>query len=181
MDYWSEEVIKVETKCNTLAKLNPVMFEDMKIHILTKYVDDCFMAVNVFRLEVRWDQDSKAMVWTSHQEQQDREVKINMEKVTMEEISKMAGTVLGCLRFTFDTPSMNPTNTMPVLDTQIWMKQEERETGIPADLLKDRNLIQVKTGALQRVVVYKFYQKPMVHRVANLSRSASPENQKVTT
>ena len=56
---------------------------------------------------------------------------------------------------------------MPVLDTQIWMGMEERETGIPKEMLKERELIKVKTGQLQRVIQFKFYQKPVVNRLSN--------------
>ena len=143
--------------------LDPVMFEEVKIHLLSKYVDDCFMAVDRMRLGVRWDAKNKAMMWTPETEQEDRENNVDPDILTMREIAKMAGDIEKCLRFTFDTPRMNKSGSMPVLDTQIWMEEEQRETGIPRDMVNNGDIIKMKTGQLERVVAYKFYQKPMVH------------------
>ena len=79
------------------------------------------------------------------------------------------------MKFTFDTPSLNQSRKMLVLDIQIWMDKETREVGIPGDMLRNKDLVTTKTGSLKKVIVH------MVQRVSNLYRSASPENQKVAT
>ena len=116
------------------------------------------------------------MIWTLEEEERDREMETDPGTNTMAQVARMAGDVLKCLKFTYDTPSMNQSRKMPVLDTQIWMEKETREAGIPGDMFKDRELINTKTGSLRRVIVYMFYQKPMAQRVYNLYRSAYPEN-----
>ena len=64
---------------------------------------------------------------------------------------------------------------MPVLDSQIWEGQEKRETGIPRQLLRDKDLIKVKHGELRMVVQYTFFQNPMVNWVSNPEKTTSPE------
>ena len=181
MDFWAQKIGEMEDMCQTLWTLNPVMFENVQIHLLCKYVDDCFMAVDTFRLGIRWNSQQKAMVWSLESEEEDRSSGEDPEVITMREIAKMATEVMKCLKFTFDTPKLNKSLTMPVLDSQIWVGNEQRETGIPVGLLRDTDLIQVKTGELQKVVLFMFYQKPMVNRTSNLARSAAPEGQKVST
>ena len=104
------------------------------------------------------------------------------ELVSMRALSAMADNILSCLKFTFDCPEQQQgSKGMPVLDTEIWVDKEERETGTPADMLQDRGLISMKTGKLRRVILYKFYRKPMAAEVPNLETSAAPNSQKIAT
>ena len=121
MDHWAQELRRMEEQCKLLATINPVMFGNVTIHLLHNYVYDCFLAMNRLRIGIRWDHQNKAMIWTPESEAEDREAGIDPEILTIREISKMAGTVEKCLRLTYDTPRLNKTKTMPVLDTQIWI------------------------------------------------------------
>ena len=51
-DFWEEKVKEMEEHYNLLASLNPIMFQILTIHMLGKYVDDCFHALNSLRLRV---------------------------------------------------------------------------------------------------------------------------------
>ena len=56
---------------------------------------------------------------------------------------------------------------------------EQRAVGIPEPFTeKGRHL---KTGKLHRIVLYKFYQKPMTNLMTNLENNPVPDNQKVAT
>ena len=94
----------------------------------------------------------------------------------------MASNIISCLKLMYDAPSCNPRGTMPVLDTEMWVGQEERELGIPDQIL-DQKLQRgrVKTGKLRQVLLYNFYKKPMANRAPNLASSAAPEGQKIAT
>ena len=70
---------------------------------------------------------------------------------------------------------------MPVLDTRMWMGQEQREKGVPREALQDPSIITTRVGQLHQVILYAFYQKPMAEKVGNLQSSAAPEGQKVAT
>ena len=78
------------------------------------------------------------------------------ETNTMKQFALMASSVTKCLDFTYDCPTMNANNAMPVLDTAMWIGKEQRETGIPREILaKDEDVI-TKMGELKDVVLYDF-------------------------
>ena len=70
---------------------------------------------------------------------------------------------------------------MPVLDTIMWIGREQRELGVPKEMLENSNLVTAKAGTLQRVVQYTFFCKPMANPLSNLRSSAQPEGMKVPT
>ena len=59
-----------------------------------------------------------------------------LESNTMKHFSKMASQIVGCLNFTWDDQSLNPTNKMTVLDTQDWMGTCTEEWGVAWSPLK---------------------------------------------
>ena len=130
---------------------------------------------------VRWSQVEQAMVWSEEDERADKSESRGNKVSTMTEFANMASGVVSCLRFTFDCPQMNAGGAMPVLDTQMWVGKEGRNSGIPEAILEDRSLIQTKVGILRSVVLYKFYRKPMANQVSNRNSSTIPEQQKVST
>ena len=64
MDHWILLVREVEEKSKELHRINPVMFERIEIHVLKKYVNDVFLAMNGINVSVRWDDQHKAYSWT---------------------------------------------------------------------------------------------------------------------
>ena len=97
----------------------------------------------------------------------------------MEEYAKAASEAVECLNFTWDSPVVNKSSTLPVLDTQLWVGEAEEEESIPEQCQKvvavaPRKFRQVK------MIQFKFYKKPMANKVPNRATNALPEKQKVT-
>ena len=180
MDFWVEQVKSLAKKCQDLHTNNPVRFEPLKIHLLLKYVDDCFVALTPMKLGSRWDPQEKAMIWTLEKEKEDREAGVSPQANTMRQFSLMASSVTKTLRFTFDIPENNQNGRMPVLDTQIWVGKESREVGIPKEIMKEE-LNTMKNGKLKDVILFSFFKKPMANPVPNRQISASPDGQKFAT
>ena len=180
MDYWVSEIRKLEDRSGTLAIINPVKYEKVKFHLLKKYVDDCIVAMDTLRAGTRWSKVEKAMVWSQETQDLDTHQGKVRQVNSMEQVALMASDIVSCLKFTNDCPQINSEGTMAVLDTQMWTGQEARQTGIPRDMLEDKDLIKTKMGPLREIVLYKFYQKPMANRVGNRKASAAPEQQKVS-
>ena len=44
------------------------------------------------------------MIWTKEQEERDKEKGEDAEALTIKEVAKMTGDILGCLSFTYNTP-----------------------------------------------------------------------------
>ena len=59
--------------------------------------------------------------------------------------------------------------------------REQRETGIPREMLSKEEDIITKMGELKDVVLYRFYQKPMTNLLVNLASNAAPEQMKIST
>ena len=70
---------------------------------------------------------------------------------------------------------------MPVLDTAMWVGREQRESGIPPDMLDKEGLVMTRVGELKDVVLYRFYQKPMTNLLVNLASNAAPDQMKIST
>ena len=67
---------------------------------------------------------------------------------------------------------------MPVLDCQMGVGIPNREYGVPPELLKDP---PVKRGGLVKIVLFRFYKKPMTRPKPMLQRTALPESVKFAT
>ena len=77
-------------------------------------------------------------MWQENWEKEDRVEGVSREVCTMRALSQMATSVLQFLKLTYDCPDLNSSLGMPVLDTEMWVVVENRETGIPKGaLLKD--------------------------------------------
>ena len=181
MDWWARKIREIEEKSQLLAQINPVMFEPMQIHMLRKYVDDCLVVMEQMKLGVRWDQGKEAFLWSEQMEQEDRNSNLDPEENTMKQFACMASGVTKCLQFTFDSPKSNPSGAMPVLDTAMWGGREQRESGIPPDMLDKEGLVMTRVGELKEIVLYRFYQKPMTNLLVNLASNAAPDQMKIST
>ena len=104
--------------CTALATINPIKFSRLDFHALEKYVDHVFSASNKLPKGTRWNMESGAMEWS--QEQAEKE-DMDLDSRTMEEISKLAGSIFKCRRFTWDCLIKNHNLIIPVLDIQLWL------------------------------------------------------------
>ena len=68
MDFWITEIRDIVAKSRELARINPVMFETLEIHLLQKYVDDVFVAGDSMRKGIKYDKQAKALIWSPEQE-----------------------------------------------------------------------------------------------------------------
>ena len=126
-------------------------------------MDDVFFASNKLPKGTRWNMESGAMEWSQEQAENEN---MDQDSRTMEEISKLAGSIFKCLRFTWDCAIKNQNLKMPVLDTQLWLGLESRESGIHPEM--DANSPKItKIGTLKRVILYQFYKKSMASRTNN--------------
>ena len=180
MDFWVNELLAIAERSVTLNTENPIAYGKLEIHLITKYVDDIFTALERLRPGMRWNQAERALKWDPQSQERDaNETPEQAEIRTMTEVQKIASSVLECLNFTNDTPANNATLKMPVLDTQMWVGEEARVEGIPQELINDQPRTQM--GELNRIILYQFFKKPMADRVPNRKDNALPEQQKVTT
>ena len=180
MDFWASKILEQAEKCCHQNELNPVRYEKVHVHLLHKYVDDCFVALRPMRLGTRWSSKEQLMIWSEEDEKLDRENKVDHEANTMAQFAKTASDQVKCLNFTYDTPKMNENHRMPMLDTEIWVGKEAREVGIPPEILTGEQR-SAKVGILRKVILYSFYKKPVSNKVPNRESSAAPVNQKIAT
>ena len=97
------------------------------------------------------------MMWSLEWEEEDGDS--DPEIVTMREVARMASSIMNNIKFTYDTPVMNEKKTMAVLDTQVWMGEEQREEGIPRGMLKEGEHPEIKIGKLRKVILFSFLPK----------------------
>ena len=104
MDRWAKEVEKVEDLTQTLAEINPVQYEPLKLYLLSKYIDNVLTAKECMKIGVRWPFISKTFIWSLEDEMDDRKNGISPEECTMREFTKMASCLTDRLEFTWDAP-----------------------------------------------------------------------------
>ena len=179
MDYWRDRVQDVEDRMEALATINPIQYEELKVHLLKKYVDDVLAALNNMKCGTRWDHTLRIFKWDQEEAIKDKDK--DPQEITMSAFAAMASSQLECLNFTWDSPSNNANNKMPVLDTMVWVDTELRMWDIPTAILGNNINIPVKTGDLKRIIMYEFYKKPMSNKVPLHCRSAVPSKQQITT
>ena len=134
MDHWLEQIRHLEVQTAELKRINPVQFESLEIKLLTKYVDDVFTAAHVLKPGLRWEGNTKTLVWDPETEKVDVENNEPQDQRTMKLIADISSQILECLNFTWDSLTRNSSQKIPVLDTQLWIKEESREKGIPLEI-----------------------------------------------
>ena len=178
MEFWVTEVRKLEEKCQLLSRINPERYENLTIHLLHKYVDDCVMALRTLRRGVIRNMEDQALVWSREWELEDRDK--SPEVITMTAIASLASSIVKCLNFTYDCPDSRTGTKMPVLDTYMWVGLEQSEAKIPEGMIAMERMVKTRT-TVKNVVLYSFYRKPMCNQVPNWRINAAPESQKVAT
>ena len=180
MDFWASAVKEVEERLQYMNIINPVQYEALKTHLLRKYVDDVLTVLDKLKKGVRWFHITKTLLWSPEHQKEDEGK--NEEELTMEVFKNIASSILQCLDFTYDCPSLNSSKKMPVLDTQMWMDFPQRQWGVPkAVLWEEGTELPIKTGALKKIILYEFYRKPMSNRTSMLERSAMPNKDQIQT
>ena len=179
MDFWIEEVRKLEEKMASLNTINPIRYEKLETYLIKKYVDDVMTALETMKKGVRWDQVHQIMVWSSEHQMEDKDR--SEQEVTMRAFSDMASGILKCLNFTWDLPELNNSGKMPVLDTMMWKEKHQRTWGVPQPLVELGTSLPQHTGQVKQIIMYEFYRKPMATKTPMHQRSATPERDKVQT
>ena len=121
--------------------------------IYRRYVDD--ITVVMSRIMPGWKYNAKSDKMEFHSDQVQSDSEIPDDRRTMEILCQVANSISE-LRFTYDCPSLNPSGTVPILDMQFW--------------IGDNNEI-----------LYKFYKKKCSSPYVVLKRSAIPDSTKRTT
>ena len=150
------------------------MFEPVISYSMAKYI---MKILEDMRRASRWDKAQRAFIWT--QEAFEADIDKNMEHITMQQISAMS--VLGCLNFNWDSPSLHKELQMPVLDTVVWIGIPQRKWGVLPEILPKETKLPEKTKVLKPIVFYKFNRKTMANRTTLHHRSAVPEKDRVQT
>ena len=134
----------------------------VELHLLAKYIDDINLVIMRLSLGTRWE--GSKLAWSEEWEQQDRDQGRSQEVVTMEAMRCAADSVMPWLRFTMDLPEKHESQTVPVLDIQVWVHHpQDHEEGLGLDIIR-----------------WAFYEKPMASlRVLNVG-SAYTLRQKLT-
>merc|ERR1711954_396905 len=179
MDFLVYELKQIEATTTELNRISPVQFEKLIINLREKYVDDVLYGGQALKTGIKWDSATKSLTWGPEQDKIDREANTPQDQRTMKIVAQISSQVLECLNFTWDSPTLNASNKMPVLDTQMWVAQESREKKIPDELCENEKVL--KHRELQRIIYYQFYKKPRANPCPNLQRSGIPVGNKRAT
>ena len=156
MDIWVRSMHQKAELSLTLTALNPQLYSRFEIYLMTKYVDDVFLACNIVKPGYKWNFSQGAFQWSLAEDPRSPEAR------TMEEIAALASSIFQCLNFTWDSPSMNEKKMMPVLDIQLWIGKATKRASIPAAMRLEPEVPPKfkERGKELNVVLFKFYKKP---------------------
>ena len=140
-------------------------------------MDDVLTALEKMKSGVRWDPSAKCFLWSKLAEDEDMQKPPDL--TTMEQFARMASGILSCLEFTQNCPINNKDGRMPVLDTTMWVDQQEREFRIPKEIVPQGMHLPIKNGRLKQVIMYIFYRKSIANKTPFNMRSAGPVRDKV--
>ena len=88
----------------------------------------------------------------------------------MEHFTQMASGILKCIQFTYDSPARNADGQKPGLDTILWIAHQDREYGIPKQIVPPDIQIPARAGTLKQVIRYKLYRKAKAKQTPFSSR-----------
>ena len=100
-----------------------------------KYVDDINLVVSMLALGTRWVGDK--FIVKEHWRLEDLKTNRSQQDVTIEAIRMAADSILPDLEFTADIPERHESNTVPMLDIQVWVQHPDSDstTGLGHPLL----------------------------------------------
>ena len=177
MDKWVRELRRIEAESKELHRINPVTFCEMDIKLIKKYVDDVLFGGDEVAQGALWK--NRCLQWSQEQLERDKASGEDHNSRTMRIIAMISSEILECLTFTWDSPSQNKSNMMPVLDTQVWVEVEARVKGIPKTMGEAPE--KLKPDKLKKIIMFQFYKKPMANKCPNLQKSGIPEGSKRAT
>ena len=103
---------------NSLLVVNKV-----KTYMNTVYVDDQSWAGRALRRGVRWDMETRLMLWKEEWEREDETRGESGDKRTFRELRVMGNTISNDIKMKEDVPSENLDGKLPVLDTKMWVER----------------------------------------------------------
>ena len=162
---------------HALSTFNPTRFSRLDILEIWKYVDDVFTATGTIPKGCNWPFEHNVLIWSEETHKTDTR---EPDARTMEEMAKVSSSIFKCLNFTWDCPSQNGNAKMPVLDTQLWVGLESRESSIP-EFIDPKAPKICRQDTLKRVILFQFFKKPMASRSNNLYRSGIPLGSNIAT
>ena len=138
--------------------------------MLSKYVDDINMIIEMLGLGVYWNSKTNSLECSQEKEDQDKLSKESGESRTAKEILKLAnytGKELG-LKFTKDTPEDHKNKKVPMLDLQVWV---------------EKHMVETLTGEVKEIniLLHEYYEKEVTSKLVMMATSAMPWRQKITT
>ena len=148
---------------------------NVKVYILTKYVDDILLVTQNFKLGSYWN--GSKVVHSKSIGARHRKSGISRSKLTLDIFKQIADSIFQFLRFTGEVSEDG--NPIACLDSQIWGGRQDSNGRWYEE--KDAPGLDSEIGRGGVSVMYKFYKKPMASKFTILSRSAVPEQSKVST
>ena len=147
MAWWKGEFV-------TLAREATIHLLEQFILETGLYVDDDFLTYEFLPPGTRWSNETKKMEVRLELVEFDLEEE-KEDSRTMKEISKMADSICPVLKTTFDSPSLQESGKMPLLNLQVWVERVEKPG-----------------GRKEWEVMWEYYRKPCAARTLMLARSA---------
>ena len=79
MDYWIDMLLEIARETERQAEEDPVTRGTLRIHLITKYVDDVFLALERIQPGMRWDPESASLRWKEENHREDMKNSIEKE------------------------------------------------------------------------------------------------------
>ena len=143
MSWWSKEFTALAQQATS--------------HIMEKfiieagiYVDDMNIIFHPLPPGARWCEEERKMIIMQDRIEDNGESK---DKLTMNEMRKMANTICPIIQMEEDFPSKNKDSKLPILDLKVWVRDDN-------------------------IIMHEFYRKSMSSRTMMMKRSAMPKTMK---
>ena len=144
-----------------MRKFNVLLLHNrVRTYLNVVFVDDQSWAGRALRRGVRWNNETRELMWDKEWEKEDNKMDEKGDKRTFRELRKMANSISRDIRMKEDVPSENSDGKLPILDTKMW----------------------VEKGEVDRIpqIRYELFEKPMVSRLVTMERSSLPIKTKIT-
>ena len=107
---------------DVVIKERQVVCKEIKLRVKTTYVDDLFMVSTRIEKGWRYIPGRRIMLWSKEAEEEDRGVESDRRTALV--MKDIANDLDPDIKMKIDTPSMNDSGRLPVLDLEIWMRYE---------------------------------------------------------
>ena len=65
VDETVETIEEIAVKTTIMNRINPILYEELILHLIDIYVDDTLTAMDKMKLGIRYDNSQKIFIWTS--------------------------------------------------------------------------------------------------------------------